>query len=68
MDAMRVEAINLFMCVVELPEGAIIELKLSIGRKNMRLKVLLESELVQKFIQQPQIWWLSQPIVATNKM
>ena len=65
---MRVEAINLFMGMVELPEGAIIELKLSIGRKNMRSKVLLESELVKKFIQQPQIWWLLQPIVAANKM
>ena len=55
---------NLFMGVVELPEGAIIELKLRIDRKptNMRWKVLLEAELVQKidkkFTQQPQVWRL----------
>ena len=38
------------MGVVELPEGAIVELKLGIDRKpkNMRSKVLLEAELVQK--------------------
>ena len=41
---------NQSMGMVELPEGAIVELKLSIGRKpvNMRLKVLLEAELVQE--------------------
>ena len=39
---------NQSMGMVELPEGAIVELKLSIGRKpmNIRLKVLLEAELV----------------------
>ena len=38
------------MGVVELPEGAIIELKLRIDRNptNMRWKVLLEAKLVQK--------------------
>ena len=41
---------NQFMGVVELPEGAIVELKLRINRKptNMRSKVLLEAELAQK--------------------
>ena len=39
-----------FMGMVELPGGAIVELKLRIDRKptNMRSKVLLEAELVQK--------------------
>ena len=38
---------NQFMGMVKLPEGAIVELKLRIDR-NMRSKVLLEAELVQK--------------------
>ena len=50
-----------FMGVVELSEGAVVELKLKIDRKptNMRLKVQLEAKLVQKidkyFTQKPQI-------------
>ena len=41
---------NQFMGVVELTEGVSAELKLEIDRKqmNMRSKVLLEAELVQK--------------------
>ena len=41
---------NQFMGVVELPEGAIVKLKLKIDRRptNMRSKVLLEAELAQK--------------------
>ena len=41
---------NQFKGVVELPEGAIVELKLRIDRKptNMRSKVLLEAELAPK--------------------
>ena len=41
---------NQFMGVVELPEGAIVKLKLKIDRKptNMRSKVFLEAELAQK--------------------
>ena len=41
---------NQFMGVVELPEGAIVELELSINKKptNMRSKVLMEAELVEQ--------------------
>ena len=41
---------NQFMGVVELPEGAIVKLKLKIDKKltNMQLKVFLEAELAQK--------------------
>ena len=41
---------NQIMGVVELPEGAIVKLKLKIDTRptNMRLKVLLEAELAQK--------------------
>ena len=41
---------NQFMGVVKLPEGAIVQLKLSIDRKptNMQSKVLLEAEQVQQ--------------------
>ena len=53
-----------FMGVVELPEGVIVELKLTIDRKptNMQSKVLLEAELVQKINKYlRQIWRIWQP-------
>ena len=53
-----------FMGVVELPEGVIVELKLTIDRKptNTQSKVLLEAELVQKIDKYlRQIWRIWQP-------
>ena len=46
----RATAINLYMGVVELREGAIVELELSINKKstNMRSKMLKEAELVKQ--------------------
>ena len=40
---------NQFMGMVELPEGAIVELELSINKKptNMQSKVLMEAKLVE---------------------